>query len=140
MRNDLTEIRFEIVCGSREPVEYEIKTEAEWLHFSSYHGVCTNCEEIVLTIDKTKISGTEKVLFTVENKGYGKAKIYVEAREQETDIPAGFFVEDNGYIAMEARHFAETGAVEGAAFHILEPYGRTGSAIKVFPVTADFSG
>lgn len=28
--------------------------------------------------------------------------------------------------------------VEGAAFHILEPYGRTGSAIKVFPVTADF--
>mgnify|MGYP000193424859 CR=1 FL=1 len=41
---------------------------------------------------------------------------------------------------MEARHFAEAGAVEGAAFHILEPYGRNGSAIKVFPVTADFSG
>lgn len=140
MRNDVTEIRFEIACGSREPVEYEIRTDAEWLHFSSYHGVCANSEEMVMTIDKTKISGTEKALFTVENKGYGKAEIYVEVREQETDIPAGFFVEDNGYIAMEARHFAEAGAVEGAAFHILEPYGRTGSAIKVFPVTADFSG
>ena len=64
MRNDVTEIRFEIACGSREPVEYEIRTDAEWLHFSSYHGVCANSEEMVMTIDKTKIFGTEKALFT----------------------------------------------------------------------------
>ncbi len=41
---------------------------------------------------------------------------------------------------MEASHFSEKHDVENGSFKVLAPYGRTGEAIKIFPVTVDFYG
>ena len=34
MRKDVSEIAFEIACGSEKEVQYEIHTDCPWLHFS----------------------------------------------------------------------------------------------------------
>lgn len=153
LRPDINKIYFDIACGSRNPIAYKIDTDCPWLSFNFMEGVVSLSERIELTIHKEMIHDRANGQFTVENVGYGKATIIVEAepadsvitdRERavgtndssraETDI----FVETDHYIAMEAAHFQKTESVAECSFHILSPYGRTGSAIKVFPVTADF--
>ena len=63
--------------------------------------------------------------------------ITVRAWNPETIEPHVFYETEN-YIAMEASHFQRRVNVSGSGFEILTPYGRTGSGIKVFPVTEDF--
>ena len=79
-----------------------------------------------------KITGT----FTVEGIGIGCAHVTVEA--SSADAPKGLFIESDGYICMEAEHFSEKADTKKGGFKVLTPYVRSGSAIKVFPVTADF--
>ena len=79
-----------------------------------------------------KITGT----FLVEGIGIGSAHVTVEAAP--ADAPEGLFIESDGYICMEAEHFLDSEDTKKGGFKVLSPYGRSGSAIKVFPVTADF--
>src|SRR5699024_4763249 len=60
------------------------------------------------------------------------------AAEPPAAAPAGVFLERDGYIAMEADHYAAAHAVDAGAFAVLAPYGKTGAAVKVYPTTADF--
>ena len=87
-------------------------------------------------LNKELFQGRVQGEFTVENVGYSKAVIKVEA-ENQTCIP-GVFIETDGYIAMDAIHYCRKEDTEKGGFKILSPYGRSGSAIKVFPTTADF--
>lgn len=138
LRPDVSEIRFSIACGSRMPISYRIETQCPWLEFSSMEGTVAKSEEVTLHIKKDMLTGTEQGGFTIENIGVGKAHVIVEAENRKEALPENTFVEYDGYIAMEAAHFAEKQDVERGAFRVLAPYGRTGSAIKVFPVTEDF--
>ena len=138
MRPDVREIKFEIANAGKEPVAYRIRTQCPWLDFSSVEGTVDVTEHLCLTVHKECISGYGEGEFTVENIGYGKATILVRTQNDE-EIERDVFMESDGYIAMEAAHFQKSFAAAGGAFQILSPYGRTGSAVKVFPVTADFT-
>ena len=137
LRQDVDKIVFEIACGSSKPIMFKIETICPWLSFSVTEGVVSLAEKIELTVHKEMINGRSSGEFTVENVGYGKATIIVEA-QNASDVVANVFVESDHYIAMEAAHFQKCESVAEGSFVILSPYGRTGSAIKVFPVTADF--
>lgn len=137
LRQDVNTIQFDIACGSRDPIEFRIATECPWLTFSVTEGSVSLTQRVELTVHKDMIHGKDSGEFTVENVGYGKATIIVEV-QNEDDTEEGVFVETDQYIAMEASHFHKSESVAEGAFHILSPYGRTGSAVKVFPVTADF--
>ena len=137
LRPDVDQIPFEIACGSRKPIQYKIETACPWLSFSVMEGIVSLTEKIILTVHKEMLDGRASGEFTVENVGYGKATIIVEAQKVH-DLEANVFIEADHYIAMEAAHFQKSESVPEGSFHILSPYGRTGSAIKVFPVTADF--
>lgn len=138
LRQDVNDIYFEIACASSCPIEYVIKNDCPWIHFSSMSGVVEKSVKIQLHIDRERFTGHAKGSFTITNKGGGEALIYVEAENAELKPDREVFLENDGYICMEASHFQKKGDVEQGGFQILKPYGRTGSAIKVYPVTADF--
>lgn len=137
LRQDVDRILFDIACASKDPISFKIKTSCPWLSFSETEGIVSLSQRIELTIHKDMICGRVSGEFTVENIGYGKAVIIVEA-QNDNNIEKDIFMESGGCIVMEAAHFQESGSVPDGAFRILSPYGRTGSAVKVFPVTADF--
>lgn len=136
LRPDVTFIEFDLSSGSEIPFEYVITTDCKWMTFSKTSGKVAVRERIILTLNKELFQGKVQGEFTVENVGYSKAVIKVEA-ENQTCIP-GVFIETDGYIAMDAIHYCRKEDTDKGGFKILSPYGRSGSAIKVFPTTADF--
>lgn len=52
----------------------------------------------------------------------------------------GAYVEQDGYVAMEANHFAEERKARGAEWFRLTDYGKTDSGMKMYPVTKSFKG
>ncbi len=137
LRPDVSQIEFDLISGSDKPFRYRIHTDCSWLEFSKKEGEVSVRERITLRVNKAllddKITGT----FEVENIGYGQAHVTVEAAPQKA--PGDLFVENDGYICMEARHFADRQDGTNGSFRILSPYGRSGSAIKAFPSSRDFS-
>ncbi len=136
LRPDVDSIDFDLISGSEKPFRYKIHSDCCWLEFSKTEGVVSKRERITLKVNKAllpeKVTGT----FRIENIGIGCAHVTVEAAPQ--DVPKGLFIESDGYICMEAKHFADRSDTGKGSFKVLEPYGRSGSAVKVFPSTMDF--
>ncbi len=144
LRPDVDFVEFDLINGSNRPYKFRIETDCKWMIFDRTEGLVKTKERITLSVDKTlfteKVTGT----FTVESVGYGKAVVTVLAAPRlETAGGAanaeGAFFESDGFICMEAQHYALKQDVAKGGFKILSPYGRNGSAVKVFPSTADFS-
>lgn len=137
LRPDVDTIDFDIACGSARPLTWRIETDCPWLRFSARGGVTGGTARVTLTVDKTQLTARSEGRFRVYNVGYGDAEVRVAA-EPPAAAPAGVFLERDGYIAMEADHYAAAHAVDAGAFAVLAPYGKTGAAVKVYPTTADF--
>lgn len=138
LRPDVNEIVFEIACASRIPITYQIECDCSWMTFSKMQGVTKETERIVLTIQREKFKGRVSGTFKVKNVGFGESTITIEAENLTEQMEYNVFLERDHYISMDAVHFAKKGDTKKGGFEILEPYGRTGSAIKAFPVTVDF--
>ncbi|MGN6712634.1 glycosyl hydrolase 115 family protein, partial [Anaerocolumna jejuensis] len=139
LRPDRDSFRLEIACGSREPVWYRISTDCPWLRFSRVSGETSSKDMVMVSVDRSKLKGREEGSFYVE--GNDKAKVVITVEAEQPDLSAYkpmTFIEYDNYIAMEADHYAEKGSINGAEFVRLSPYGRTGTAMKVYPTTADF--
>ncbi|MGN0403109.1 MAG: hypothetical protein ACI4HQ_12740 [Acetatifactor sp.] len=138
LRPDVNQIEFDIARASKEPISFRITTDCPWLSFSCTEGTIEETKRIIAHIDRELFSGKTQGSFMVENIGHTRAKFIVNALNPEETSPKDCFWELDGYVAMEASHYQRKKSVPEGEFRILEPYGRTGSAIKVFPVTADF--
>ena len=136
LRPDVNIIEFDIFNGSDKPFEYRIKSDCNWMSFSKLSGTVKIKERVKLSIHRELLVAKAEGYFSIENIGYANATIKVEAENRE--ISANVFLESDGYVAMEASHFCSKKEVNQGAFHVLSPYGRTGSAIKVYPCTVDF--
>lgn len=112
------------------------------MQFSCTGGTVTENQRVTLTIDRSQITGKAAGQFAVVNEhiqeGTGAANIIVEVDNTPVSYPKGTFVEANGCIAMEAQHYTAKRDVPGGGFALLKPYGRLGTALKVFPATANF--
>ena len=128
LRPDVDTIDFDIACGSARPLTWRIETDCPWLRFSARGGVTGGTARVTLTVDKTQLTARSEGRFRVYNVGYGDAEVRVAA-EPPAAAPAGVFLERDGYIAMEADHYAAAHAVDAGAFAVLAPYGKTGSAV-----------
>lgn len=136
LRQDVDRIEFDIFNGSDKPFEYCIKHTCDWMSFSKVSGIVKIRERIGLKINRELFVGKAEGTFLVESSNGEIATIGVAAENRK--IPDNVFLESDGYIAIEASHFCRKKDVDNGAFRILSPYGRTGSAIKVFPCTIDF--
>lgn len=138
LRQDVEEIVFVLACASSQAVTYQIRTDCPWISFSSMEGVVEKSRQIRLHIHRERFQGKAEGSFSIRNVGFGEVVIRLEAENKKPDDVQEMFLESDGYICMEASHFQRKVDVEKGGFKVLRPYGRTGSAIKVYPVTADF--
>lgn len=140
LRPDCNKIEFDIACGSKDAIAYRIHTYSDWMEFSSMEGIVSITERIVLTIRRDRFEGRISGYFEVEQIGYGTVVIGVEAENiTQNEIPVHTFLETDGYVSINADHFAFKTDVDNGGFHIITPYGRTGTAIKAYPNTTDYT-
>ena len=137
LRPDVDKVEFDLISGSEKPFRYRINTDCSWLEFSRTEGEVATRERITLSVNKALLDDRVKGTFEVENIGFGTAHVTVEAAPSKG--PEGQFLESDGYICMEARHFFARKDTGNGGFKVLAPYGRSGSAVKAFPASMDFS-
>lgn len=140
LRPDIDLIAFDIACGSKEAVEYKISCDKPWLSFSKTNGKTILTDRITVFIDRGKFVGQDSARITVSGNG-SQVEITVNAENRSFEGYEDMtFIEYDGYIAMEAEHYHAKYGTGDAQFELLKPYGRSGSAMRVYPTTADFRG
>src|SRR5690554_3909921 len=164
---DITKASFTISSVSGLDAPYEITCQAPWLSCSSYKGILDGknktVEKIIVAIDRSKMNNETEADIKVKIPS-GVCTIIVDAGQPEVSgLPEKTFVDTNGYISIEAEHYSAkydigengeaikiTGAKKdrdeeteaqrkGAGFQVIEGYGKTLSAVKVFPTTRYFT-
>ena len=188
---EVSEVYFNIATASALPFKFEIKTNKKWISFDTTKGevsmknllqkVAVRINRKLLAKDDNKDETPYIGVFGV-NESAPKTLVPIEvdvrplcdATLPKGELPAGTFVQTCDYISIEAEHFVQSVASNGAeltagtigatgkvaagaggseqskgagkadstsavaAFKVLPGYGKTLSAIKVFPVTAWF--
>lgn len=165
LRPDVDSIILELSCASKEAVAYEIENGCEWLKFSKISGVTEKTDEVVVSIDRSKIKDNTRA--TVRVKGgpeifsdlhfVANSKEYVDnmlrtSLKEYYDETTGngnnvepdehvakdrVFIGFTGYTAIEAENFSNRHDTDEAEYKLLKPYGITGSAMKLLPNTVD---
>ena len=139
LRQDVSDIAIDLACGSREPVVYTAQTDCPWLRLSHHSGTVSKKDVLTATIDREKLHGRDTGMIMIRSAK--TSYIYIEAENRDASVlPAMTYVEADGYICMDAKGFARKQDTPDAAWMLLTPYGRTGSAVKVLPPTVDFYG
>ena len=140
----IDEASFTISSLSDLESPYEITCDAPWLTCSAYHGVLDGVnkasERITVRIDRGAMQQETEAAIAVKIPN-GAVTILVDAKQPDLNgLPDRTFVDTNGYIAIEAEHYAsKTDANSGAGFQVIEGYGKTLSGVKAFPVTQYFT-
>lgn len=137
MRPDVTKAYLDIACGSRDSIAYEIINQTPWLHFSRYFGEVQKQVTIEITFDRKNAPLVGESSFQVKS-GEAVVDVKLPFRNGLFDYPSQTFIETNDYLAIPATAYVSAIATDEAKFVVLEPYGKFGSGVKVFPQTIDF--
>ncbi|MBM7541279.1 glycosyl hydrolase 115 family protein [Amphibacillus cookii] len=145
----IKEASFTISSVSDKPADYTVTCEHKWLSCSKVRGSLDGQEKttevITVQIDRTAMAGETEGKIVVDLPT-GACILVVQATESnysECEWPEKTFIETNGYISIEAEHFAlkqdaENDQGESHQFIVLHGYGKTLSAVKPYPTTTYF--
>lgn len=123
----------ELFKKDQELSDYFNKTLAggKWNHFADQTHIGyaywqqpnKNSVPKVTRLEAKEISGTERTTPAIQ-------------KENSINYPKDFkgFVEENGYISMEADHFSRAFNMENIQWKVIPDIGRTGNGITIFPV------
>ncbi|SEK77602.1 glycosyl hydrolase 115 family protein [Parapedobacter koreensis] len=117
---------------------FEAKSSADWVRLSDTGGTISDELRLWVYIDWDKVPAGKHTA-TIRIKGTGQ--------ETRVQIPIHYyplpkaeqpntFIENNGYVAIEAHHYSEAVDAKGIQWQVLPDYGRTESAVAAMPVTA----
>ena len=140
---------FVAACNKKMlPYEISIEGEKDWLNFTVKKDKTLFIDTINLTVDRSKLLLTDDktaVLKITGDGGHGcrvRIDIKIDATVPNLNYDKGTFIQTSNYVSMEAAHFVkkESGVWENkpSDFYELVNYGKTLSAIKAFPVIADY--
>ncbi len=160
LRPDVKNVVLEVSCGSRDDITYTVETDSDLLRV--YGPTKAGADLLYSPKDKGECFDKDAATFVTGKTDYFTVEVDREALCEETDLsvtftcgedfvkvifavcpvptfefPAGTFVEYDGYIAMEANHFAEKVVNDEAWYEVLTPYGITGAGVKMYPNRAD---
>jgi hypothetical protein len=109
---------------------------APWIVLSETRGVVEKERRLWVSVDWSKApQGTASG--TIDLKGAGGASVAVKVNAFHPNILATRgFVEADGYVSIEAEHFTRKVDSPAARWERLDDYGKTLSAMTLFPVTA----
>jgi hypothetical protein len=129
----------EIFNRGQTPFDFSITPEAEWFKVSASHGTVKSERRIEVTVDWDEVpSGKSQSCIRIAGPG-GKVMVNVAARrpEKPTRETLYGFVEADGCVAIEAEHFTKKLDLPAARWDKLDDFGRTLSAMTIFPMNAD---
>jgi hypothetical protein len=120
-----------------EPFEFTAAAGAPWIVLSAAKGTVEKDRRLWVSVDWSKApTGTASGSVTVAGTG---DTVTVRVQAVNPMVPRSFlkgFVEADGYVSMEAEHFTRKVDAGPARWDKIDDYGRTLSAMTVFPVTA----
>jgi len=144
-RPDINKIIFDIDSRSDIDFNFSITCDKQWLSFSQNGGKSGLKEQprtsIEVFLDREKLGkdGEETALIQIKfefSDGSEKAALLnVKANNDHYSNHPGAFLESQNYICIDASHYSEKTDIDGMGWRIVSRLGRTGNAIKSFPVT-----
>ncbi|HEX3748790.1 MAG TPA: glycosyl hydrolase 115 family protein [Bryobacteraceae bacterium] len=115
---------------------------APWIVLSRAKGTVAKQERLWVSVDWSKApAGTSQGTIQVAGAGT-EVTVNIAAFHPREITPATLrgFVEADGYISIEAGHFSKNTAAGGARWEKIPDFGRTLSAMSVFPVDSASKG
>ncbi len=129
----------EIFNRGQKPFEFTIKPSADWLIISSSKGVVEKERKVWLGINWSKVpkEPNEIAAGYIEITGSGSTvKIGSFKLSEPKKIDFRSFIEADGYVSIEPVHYTNKIDTREIPWEKIEDYGRTGSAMTIFPVTS----
>jgi hypothetical protein len=131
----------EVFDRGRAPVSFSIETSAPWLHVCPSKGELTSVADLRLDVNvdwAAAPEGRTDASIRIRGSDSGTVDIAAPVVKQPSSsvITPGSFNESEGYIAIEATHFARAVGSEGVTWQTLPGFGRTDGGVTPFPVTA----
>lgn len=130
-------------------LDYTVKVAGEgklpaWLELSTVQGKIGDNEEslesLTLTCDRDKLSSEEESVELLISDGDATVSVLVMGKKvDKTKYQAKTYLDNDGVIAIEAKNYSSKKAVSNGEFQVIDNYGRSGSAVKVYPTTSWFS-
>jgi hypothetical protein len=120
------------------PYAYSIKPGAPWIQCGDT-GVITQEHAILVNIDWTKApTGHHQAPIVVTGPDGAKVNITVTIDNPSSPKSGTFkgFIETDGYVSIEAEHYANKVETSKLKWQIIPALGRTFSAVQAEPVTA----
>ena len=142
--------RIFVASANKKMTPYEINVEGgeEWLSYTVKKDKTLLIDSIVLKVDRAKLilSQNKKAVLKITGDGGPACRIRVDvnidAEVPNLNYDKGTFIQTSNYVSMEAAHFAskQDGLWNNQTtqFAELPGYGKTLSALKAFPVIAEY--
>jgi glycosyl hydrolase family 115 (putative glucuronidase)/glycosyl hydrolase family 115 len=130
---------FDVFNRGRTPFHFTATASDPWIILSQSSGDIAKEQRIRISIDWDKVpSGTTAAAIKVSASTGKSATLKLSLFNPKTpahDTVHGF-VESDGYVSIEADHYTRKVDASSARWEKIPDYGRTGSAMSVFPVDA----
>jgi hypothetical protein len=119
-----------------KPFQYEVTPSAPWIKVSSANGSSVDDVRVGVGVawDVVPVSGGTGKL-TLKQQGGRSYTIDVTAVNSPV-VPRDGFVESDGYVSVEAEHFARKTSAAGVSWEQIPGFGETLSGMETFPVDA----
>jgi Glycosyl hydrolase family 115/Gylcosyl hydrolase family 115 C-terminal domain len=134
----------EIYNRGKASFGFTAQTPESWLHLSTAAGTVTDQARIELSVDWSHVpSGEHEVPVTISGAASKVTVMAHVSRPEITlprDVPERTFVEGDGYVAIEASHYAHAVNSPSLVWQEIPNLGRTLSAVTTFARTAPAAG
>jgi hypothetical protein len=124
----------------RAPFEFTATASAPWIVLSATRGSVEKEVRLWVSVDWDKAPpGGNKATVSIEGAGATPIAVEVDVFNPKQPARASLtgFVETSGYVSMEAEHYTRKIDAGPVTWQRIPDYGRTLSAMSIFPVTAE---
>ena len=119
--------------------DFTAAASAPWIELSAGRGRVEKVQRLWVTVDWSQApAGSSTGTVRITGPGSPGVSVKVAAFRPREVTPGTLrgFVEGDGYVSIEAEHYSKSNAVVDARWEKIDDYGRTLSAMSVFPVAA----
>jgi hypothetical protein len=124
----------------QNPFEYSVVAVEPWIKLSSSRGTVQKEARLWVSIDWLKApQGTRegKIRIRQNNGDEGEIAVAMTNPSGITRDTLKGFIENDGYVSMEAEHFTANIPAKQARWEKIDGYGRTLSAMTILPMKAE---
>ena len=117
--------------------DFTAAASAPWIALSAGKGTVEKEQRLWLSVDWSKApAGSSNGSVRIAGPGGVETVVKLAATNPREITPAALhgFVEGDGYVSIEAEHYSKNTAAAGARWEKIADFGRTLSAMSVFPV------